>query len=464
MNIQKSLKKAGKTTLAGLVEELYGMHEDVDEIIERCLATTSDKKDTLYVTIQHQLQHIQSDSEYIDYYESGSYAARLLSLLTDIDTLLRKHDPQQALVATEKFIWLHESVFERADDSNGEIGGVFSEAMAQWLDIAAEVRSQYSGAENWPEKVLSFFDGNDYGVLDDVIRGSRVLLTDKELDQMALRFESQAQKALKQSKQKGYSSEVVHACIGLRFIAEAKRDMALFEKSYFISNATLNAMQLESVVAFALTVGDFDRAQYWLANPVWKGDPARFKALRNRLLELQGNTKELKKYLAEDFYQNPCAFHLENYWGIANKAEQKKLYQQLPLLVKSVDDKDDAVAMALVIKHFDFAESMLLEHGHGFTKIYYGILLEWLNQLNEKTHTLACIVCYRCLLTNLLDRGYAKAYHHGADYFHKLLKLDKQVKDYKNLEDAQTYIRQLQSQHWRKRSFWEQANYPNKPV
>jgi len=133
-------------------------------------------------------------------------------------------------------------------------------------------------------------------------------------------------------------------------------------------------------------------------------------------------------------------------------------------LVKNVHDADSAISMALIVQHEDLAEVLLLEHGNTLTEHYYGIFLYWLEQLDEKSHPLACIVCYRCLLTNLLARGYAKAYHHGADYFHKLLKLDKKVGDYKTLQNSQDYIRSLQQQHWRKRSFWQQADYPNKPL
>ncbi|MBK8973885.1 MAG: hypothetical protein IPM37_21925 [Hahellaceae bacterium] len=51
---------------------------------------------------------------------------------------------------------------------------------------------------------------------------------------------------------------------------------------------------------------------------------------------------------------------------------------------------------------------------------------------------------------------------YDADYFHALLKLDKKKPDYQGLDDAQAFIRQLQQKHWRKHSFWTQADYPSK--
>ena len=467
MSIQQTLKKLSKSDLVQMLTELHGRHDDIDQIIARRTALGSATEKTLYTVIQRQLQHVAKDSSFIDYYGSGNYANHLYCLLTDINTLLREYSPDQALEATEEFIWLHESIFERADDSNGELGGVFREAVDQWLDIAAEVRSLNPQAQNWLDKVLAFFKGNDYGVLDNIIRNSSALLSDDELTQLACRFEAQAKQALDtqhKAKGKGYNSEAAHAAIGMQSVAEAKGDMALFEKAYLLISANPNTLQLAQIVAFAVAIQDFHRAAYWLEQPAWKEDPSRFKSLRNHLLTAQGNTKQLKKYLAEDFHENPSAFSLESYWEVADKTEQKTLRNQMPELVKEVRNPDTAITMALIVKHNDLAESLLLEYGTQLTELYYVTFLRWLEQLDEKNHPLACIVCYRCLLTNLLDRGYAKAYHHGADYFHKLLKLDEKIGDYKKLLDAQAYIRSLQEKHWRKRSFWQQADYPSKPL
>ena len=467
MSIQQALKKLSKSDLVQLVTEVHGHYHDIDQIIERYTAKTSKGQNALYTVIQCQLQQVANDSSFIGYYDSGNYAARLQCLLMDINTLLREQAPEQALQATEEFIWLHESVLERADDSNGEIGDVFCEAVDQWLDIAAEVRSLNPEAQHWVDKVMAFFDGNDYGVLDDIISNSNELLSADELTQLAWRFEAQAKQALdKQCKAKDttYNHEAAHATIGMRSVAEATGDMALFEKATLLTSPKPNTLQLEQIIAFAIAIKDFSRAEHWLAKPEWQEDPSRFKTLRNHLLAAQGNTKQLKKHLAEDFYQTPNEVSLESYWEVANKTEQKALYQQMPELVKKAHDADSAISMALIAQHGDLAESLLLEHGSTLTELYYGRFLYWLERLDEKSHPLACIVCYRCLLTNLLDRGYSKAYHHGADYFHTLLKLDKKVSDYKNLEDAQSFIRNLQEQHWRKRSFWQQANYPNKPA
>lgn len=465
MTIEQALSTLKKSDLVKLIIEIYGRDDDIDQTIERYTASTSATKNALRSVVERQLHQIGKDSTFIAYYASGHYAARLQRLLTDIYTLLCEQDPEQALQATEKFIWLHESVLQRADDSDGELGDVFRDAVDQWLDIATHVRKLNPQLQNWVGKVLAFYDGNDYGVLDNIISHSGELLSDDELTQLAWRFEAEAQKALdKQQKAKdtGYNHQAASATLGLRSIAEAKGDVALFESSFLLTSPTPNTLQLEQIIKFAIATKNFDRAAYWLDRPEWQEASSSFKALRNCLLKAQGKTKQLKTHLAEDFYHYPNEISLQNYWEVASETEQKALVKKLPELSKAVRDPDDAISMALFVQHSDLASELLIEHSEQLTELYYSTFLRWLAKLNEKTHPLACIVCYRCLLSDLLNRGYTKAYHHGADYFHKLLKLDKSITDYKNLPNAQSYIQELQEKHGRKRSFWQQANYPNK--
>ncbi|WP_428243888.1 DUF6880 family protein [Gynuella sp.] len=465
MSIEAELKKLNKTKLVFLVDQLYGIYGDIDEIIERHLAAAAEghDRDSLASAIQQQLTQFREDSAFFDVYSSKGYTTYLQSLLADIDNLLRPQDPQQALQATEQFLWLHSTALESVDDSDGEVGDVFREAVSQWLKIACEVRSRQADAENWTEKLLSFFNANDYGVLDDVIRDSSDLLTTNELTQLAWRFETDLKKALKTNGQKGYNFKAAHASIGMRSVAEALSNMELYEKSCLLFSPHPNTQQLQEVVAFALAIGEFDRAWYWLNKPIWKDDPLRFKKLRNSLLALQGDKKTLKKNLAEDFQQNPNALTLQDYWKVANKTERKALYQQMPKWTESAHALHDAVSMAFIVGHHDLAEKLLLKNKQALTDCYYGLHLNWLEQLDEKKHPLGCIACYRCLLNDVLQQGRSKAYRHAADYFQKLLILDKHISNYKNLDDAQSYIHRLQAAHWRKRSFWELAGYPNKP-
>lgn len=463
MSIVKQLKKLNKTALVGLINDLYGVYDDVDEIIDRQISVSDDSDGSLNSTIQRQLKQIKDEQTFVDYYSSGGFSSRLESILIDIDTLLREQNPKQALQATEDFLWMSDSALERSDDSNGDIGGVFMDAIDQWLDIAAELRRKQPDAENWLEKALNFFNQNDYGCFDNILRNSRNVLTEEELRQLAWRFENDARKAVKISKNTdNYNSEAAHACIGLGSVAEALGDSELFEEATLITSPTPNTLQIECIVNFVLTLGDFKRAEYWLAQPQWKNDKPRYRLLRNKRLEVMGETKALKTFLRDDFLADPSEYTLEPYWHLATKTEQKQIRKKVTQLSETAKNLPDTIAMLMLVENLKQAEALMLARISELDDLYYGTLLFWLERFETAEHTLACVVCYRCLIRDVLNRGYTKAYRHGARYFHQLLKLDKKITTYKTLDNAQSFIQSLQEQHWRKRSFWAEANYPNK--
>lgn len=324
MEIEHLAKKLSKSELVCLLASIYGINEDIDALIERRLL--SDKKATKAGDEENiflkQIRAISQEDDFISYNECPDFAFRLSELLNDIDILLTDQDAKLALQATERFIGLIDSVMERADDSNGELGDIFREAIAQWLGIAARLREQEPDAEQWVEKVLYFFDGNDYGCFDQVIADSGNLLTEQELRQLAWRFENEAKQALaNKSNSRQYNSAAAHACIGLESVAEALEDMALYEKATLLRSPQPNAMQMASIVEFALHIGDEARAEYWLAQPGWEQRVYEKKQLINKLLEQQGNVTQIKQNLLDEFQQHPTGHNLQQYLRLADAEE-----------------------------------------------------------------------------------------------------------------------------------------------
>ena len=148
---------------------------------------------------------------------------------------------------------------------------------------------------------------------------------------------------------------------------------------------------------------------------------------------------------------------------MASDTEKRQLKQQVETFSSNDVDLEELVSMLLLADGLERAETVMLEHPGQFSTVHYGTLLSWAKKFAEEHRPLAQVVCYRALLTDLLDRGYARAYRHGAGYFHQLLALDNVIDDYRGLEDASAFIKGLQTRHWRKRSFWELGDYPNKP-
>ena len=155
MDIESNLKNLSHASAILLLKRIYGFYGDIDDIIENhiaayCVDESGD--DELYQSLQRQLKQVEVEDSYVGYYEAANFCCRLQSLLIDIDTLLRKQNPARALDLLSRFLNMVEPVMERVDDSGGDIGGVFDQAIDQWLDTAAE----NSMAEN--DSLFEVFD------------------------------------------------------------------------------------------------------------------------------------------------------------------------------------------------------------------------------------------------------------------------------------------------------------------
>lgn len=186
--------------------------------------------------------------------------------------------------------------------------------------------------------------------------------------------------------------------------------------------------------------------------------------MRNELLEAKGDITELKENLYQGFVLHPTEYSLRDYWALTDSDERKEVVNYLENTEENLTKKDpqNYINMLLLIGSLQNAEKVLSRSVDHLGKLSYRTILDWLEYWSEDKYSIANVICYRLLLTDLLERGYSKAYHHGARYFNNLLELDKRIDDYQNLEASTDFIKQLQVKHWRKRSFWQAADFPNK--
>lgn len=467
IEIESALQNLDRAAMAHLLERIYGIHRDIDEIIESHIKSAdfeSEGGNSVAASLTRRIEQIASEDEFVGYRQSYAFAGRLRSLLEDIDTLMREREATAALELTEQFLQLIEPVMNRVDDSGGDLGEVFRQAVDQWLDTAAQVRTTSLDHLSWVENILYFFDHNDYGCLDNIISHSRKLLSVEELRQLAWRFEKNARKALQtgQSSESGYNRAAFHACLGLRSVAEALDDMGLYEKSILITSPEPNHLQLERIVRFALEIQELERADHWLLHPNWQKDPIGQSGLRAELLQQRGAIDELEDHFLRAFLDRPSETTLRHYWEFAGEQEREGIKGKAETTARDCDDPLDAIGMLLTLGNTALAAETAIERADKLPARLYSTMQQWAARFEAAGQPLAAAVCYRALLTDLLERGYRKAYHHGARYFHKLIGLDGHIDDYRSLADGEAFIRRLQQQHWRKRAFWAEAGYPSK--
>lgn len=466
LDIEQKLHNCSRDELVALVGKLYGIHSDTDIVIDTYLNTLAGNVE-MSEEVEAFRRHLDSiifENDFIDYRQAGPFARRLGTLLESTCNTLGEEDPRAALQLLDYFLSMADRLFEQADDSGGDIGMLFRETVGLWLDVAADIRNMGLDDEtDWVARVLHFFDRNDYGCFDDIIANSDVLLDEEELRQMAWRFENDARKALKQPENPAsYNHQAMHACIGLASVATALKDMALYEKSTLIHSPEPNALQMAAIVRFALEIHDYERARHWLDQPGWEQHAGEHTRLTNEMLKQQGHIGELKENLLRRFFEQADSDLLGTYWNLADSGEKEAIQPRVSALALKTGSLSQAVEMLLIVKNTAEAAQLLTDRADELSRQHYSRLTDWVEAFERAGLTLATVLCYRALLSDILDQGRSKAYRYAADYFHKLLQLDRQQPDYRHFCNAQQYIEQLQQVHWRKRLFWSKANHPNK--
>lgn len=466
--VSKKLQALSKEVLIALVADLSGRYDDIDQIIEAYLvAGQSTDQDgsaahARKLHIVNKIEELTTTRSYYSYHEAHLFSQPCVRVLQDIERLAET-DLEQALEALDFLLERHEKLFERLDDSDGVISELMYEAERLWLDIATRLRRNKPHARDWLADVMRYYNfDSGYFCFDALLGNSGDLLTDEELYKLAGQFDNEAQAV--QDPQTNHEDRQRLNCAshGLCKVAKALQNLALYERSVLLVSPVPDARQLEQIIRFALNVKDFDRADYWLQQPQLKEDQYRYTSLANTLLEQQGNIRQLKINLLEEWRKFPTLYRMRDYWKYAESCEQKQITAELMTQMEQLNDKDDVVGMLLLTGQTKTAASYFIERYTSFSRTYYTSLLDWLAEFEQDGQILAVIVCYRLLLLDILERGFSRAYHHAAHYFNSLLALDKARPDYGGLKSAREFITELQVKHGRKRSFWKEAGYPAK--
>jgi hypothetical protein len=157
---REQLIELGAEVLADTLLELSRSDRIIKDVINR-LTATGDEKIKLFKT---KLSQIKRRTSFVSWGESRVFADELYQLLSLLDYV---KNPEIGLEWIAKFLESDESIFERADDSNGEIGSVFSETVA---DLFVSFANRCENKQKVIDYVMQLNQHNDYGVRDFIFK------------------------------------------------------------------------------------------------------------------------------------------------------------------------------------------------------------------------------------------------------------------------------------------------------
>jgi hypothetical protein len=161
----ESLAALGAERLAALLAELV----EGDAALKRRLKLELEARDDPAAAaraVRKRLVTIGRSRSYVDWDRVGALAADLDAQRMAIATYVAPGNPKEAFELSWMLLGLADSLYERCDDSNGEVGGVLAQT---GRDLAAVALAAKPDPNDVATRLFDALTGNDYGQFDGLL-------------------------------------------------------------------------------------------------------------------------------------------------------------------------------------------------------------------------------------------------------------------------------------------------------
>ncbi|AXI49279.1 hypothetical protein C1J03_24550 (plasmid) [Sulfitobacter sp. SK012] len=402
--------------------------------------------------------------------------AFIKDLQTQVDMITDKIGPTDPTLAFDllwQFLEIAPSVYERTDDSRGDIGDVFRGAILAFDDIAerALLDPTILASRVWN----AVFD-NGYGEFDGIIglvspalgdagfahlKKLVAAYADAPLDDVddeheAFHFlrELRSTNSNYRADQKAQRIKMV-----LQDIATAEGDTGAYIAQY--SPADLTRPDIAAEVAhLMLAEGKSKEALALLEAADLEGrvfrqqdwDDAFIACLTtlNRLDDAQNHRWTRFCETLNTSYLRPYLKALPDFEDIEAEDRARAHALEFPEAMTALrfllEWSDHSSAAALILKRIDELDGNR-----------YEILTPATEALRDR-HPLASVLLWRAMINYALHEGRATRYGHAADHLADCGLADAQITDYGDFPTHQSYLQALETRHERKTSFWSKVS------
>ncbi len=439
---KQHLMALGEETLTQALLDLAEQSDSAEAMINRLIATPEEA----VALFKKKMVSVKRSKRFIDWREVGHFANELDGLLDDLEASVS--DPLTGVNLVGTFYEIDNNVFERCDDSNGEVGSVFARAKTLFVEYGKRCEDKKKVAT----LLLKLCKTDDYGVRAGLFAyAAECGLPEPIMRSMIVECQQRADKAQDEYKKR-------HHLMLLESLARQIKDAPLFEAARLSAwGEPLGTAASIDVAQVYFEQGDIDTAVARLSQIPEK---ETFMADEKDKLWLdiyrqQGDKEKLTVLLAQRFHGYRSVRTLSELLdAIGGDKRETVVSKEITVIFEqttlNLSDADFLVAIAKI----DEAEAYLIEHADELNGNYYDSLLNLAKVMDAEDRFLVTSLIYRSLLVSILERGYSKAYSHGVRYLKKLDKLAVSIADWLHFDNHQVFKEQLYQTHGRKRSFW----------
>jgi hypothetical protein len=437
---RNQLIELGVETLADTLLNLCQISPEANNTVKRLLATPKEN----IKRYKDKLARFKRSSKFIDWHESAHFAEELKQLLQDLAAGVQ--DPYLGTELVSRFFELDSSIFERCDDSNGEIGDVFKyDACNLFIQFANQCEDKAKIAQ----LVITLNQEDGYGVRDSLIDSASEYLPETTLRFMADSLWNLLENENNESQKRQWRS-------ALQSIAKQLNDAILFENAALTNEKLYSALWLDvASVYFASGKPDIalirlnnvpkdetfqreERNQLYLNIYHALGDLTAETDMAWQIFNAKRNLTTLSQLL--DIIGH------EQRESVINGAI-KTIFQEHGLCYPDAD-------FLLQANAIDALESYLLQRVDQLNGSFYMCLVPLAQGLEKQHKYLISSLIYRALIDAILAKAQSKYYHHAAKYLKQVNQLEPLIDDWQTWNPHSVYLKNLHEQHKRKSAFW----------
>lgn len=468
----KNLEALGAERLAALLIEITTGNAAAKRRLRLELAGAQSPGE-LAKAVNKRLRTIARSRSFVAWQGVSALAADIDNQRHAIVETVAKADAKQALELLWWFMALARPIFERCDDSNGAVSGVFHRACA---DIGAVALAAKAGPVALADRAFDALCANDYGQFDGLIPVLAPALGPAGLEHLKRRMIDLSNRPVQRPADEdrvtiGWSSSgplyaddmaersrVSTVRTALKDIADAQGDVDGFISQYPETARKVPKIAAE-IARRLLAAGRAEEAWQTIEASQrpkggrWDWPDFEWEDARIDVLDALGRAKDAQKARWDCFQRALSAPHLRAYLKRLPDFDDVEAEEKALDFAQGAQDLLQALHFLVHWPALDRAADLVIRRAKELDGDHYEILTPAADAMAAK-HPLAATLLLRAMIDFALTQGRSNRYKHAARHLLECSSLSSAIRDFGAIEAHDAYEARLRQEHGKKSSFW----------
>ena len=262
-----------------LADHLLALSEHNDEALSLVIAISANP-DEVVASFRRKITQLRSQDYWIEWNETSAFARRLETLCSQIGA--STVDASTGFALAVEFIECDEDIMERCDDSDGEVGDVFTGCVT---DLFHTFAKDVEERDLVMESLITLMEHDQYGVRDMLVEGAHKSLSLEEMRALIVRLKSMIEAAKEGDRVYGKRRMI-------QSLARQMGDLELYEESILTMYGHLSEESLLTLASLHIARQEYDAALKRLEG-IGEGYHVKRNKLEREIHQSLGNKERL---------------------------------------------------------------------------------------------------------------------------------------------------------------------------